>query len=209
MASATAHEVLCLEREDLAADALGLGVEEAKRLLAGVQERMVAAQARLALAGEAACPGCGRAHRHQDSRQIVVRSLFGTLRVQSPRWLGCPCAFRGHAHLQPPRRAAAHPRAGLPGAKFAGLVSCGLSARLLAEVLPLGRPLHPTAVRLHAQAVAQRLEDDLGPEQTSFIEGCPAEWQQLPRPDLPIIVGPDGASCTRPTSARAARAGSR
>ena len=38
------------------------------------------------------------------------------------------------------------------------------SARLLAEVLPLGRPLHATAVRLHTQAVARRLEDGLGTE---------------------------------------------
>ena len=34
-------------------------------------------------------------------------------------------------------------------AKFAGLTSYGLSARLLAEVLPLGRPLQATTVRRH------------------------------------------------------------
>ena len=77
-------------------------------------------------------------------------------------------------------------------AKFAGLASYGTSARLLAEVLPLGRPLHAAAVRLHTQAVAQRLEDELGPEQRSFIAGCPADWEELPRPDLPIVVGIDG-----------------
>jgi len=76
--------------------------------------------------------------------------------------------------------------------KFAGLVSYGLSAKLLAETLPLGRPLHPIAVRLHAQATAERLEDDLGPEQPMFIEGCQAEWDELPRPDLPLTVGLDG-----------------
>jgi hypothetical protein len=59
--------------------------------------------------------------------------------------------------------------------KFAGLVSYGASATLLAELLPLGRPLHPTAIRHHAWAVAQRLENKLGDEQFSFIEGCPRD----------------------------------
>jgi hypothetical protein len=76
--------------------------------------------------------------------------------------------------------------------KFAGLSSYGASATLLAELLPLGRVLHPTAIGHHAWAVAQRLEDELGDEQPSFIEGCPRDWAQLPRPDLPLIVGLDG-----------------
>src|SRR5438105_3941312 len=52
--------------------------------------------------------------------------------------------------------------------------------------------LHAAAVRLHAQATAVRLEDELGPEQPMFIEGCQAEWDELPRPDLPLTVGLDG-----------------
>ncbi|MGH3427569.1 MAG: ISKra4 family transposase, partial [Mycobacteriales bacterium] len=77
-------------------------------------------------------------------------------------------------------------------AKFAGLVSYGLSAQLLGEVFPLGRPLHATAVRHHVQAVAQRLEDELGPEQFSFIDTCQRDREELSRPDLPLVVGLDG-----------------
>jgi hypothetical protein len=76
--------------------------------------------------------------------------------------------------------------------KFAGLVSYGLSARLLEETLPLGRPLSATAVRLHAQATADRLESELGPEQPMFVDGCQRDWDELPRPDLPLTVGLDG-----------------
>jgi hypothetical protein len=36
------------------------------------------------------------------------------------------------------------------------------------------------------------LEDELGEERCSFIEGCPREWEKLPRPDLPLVVGLDG-----------------
>jgi hypothetical protein len=78
-------------------------------------------------------------------------------------------------------------------AKFAGLASYGMSAKLLAEVLPLGRPLHATVLRRQVQAVAQRLEDELGKEQWSFIEGCPAVWEKLACPDLPPVVGLDGS----------------
>jgi hypothetical protein len=76
--------------------------------------------------------------------------------------------------------------------KFAGLVSYGQSVNLLTETLPLGRPLHATAVRLHAQATAEKLEQELGPEQSMFIDGCQADWDELPRPDLPLTVGLDG-----------------
>ena len=76
--------------------------------------------------------------------------------------------------------------------KFAGLVSYGQSAELLAETLPLGRQLHASAVRLHALATGTRLEGELGPEQPMFAEGCQADWDELPRPDLPLTVGLDG-----------------
>ena len=36
----------------------------------------------------------------------------------------------------------------------------------------------------------------------SFVTGCPAEWAELPRPDLPLVVGLDGGyvhSCTQRT----------
>jgi hypothetical protein len=34
-------------------------------------------------------------------------------------------------------------------------------------------------------------ESELGAEQPSFIEGCQRDWDQLPRPDPPLIVGLD------------------
>ena len=87
-------------------------------------------------------------------------------------------------------------------ARFAGLVSYGLSADMLSEVLPLGRALHATTARRQVQATAQRLEDEFGDERPGFITGCPAQWAELPRPDLPLVVGLDGGyvhSCTQRT----------
>jgi len=188
-------DVFTLEREALAPDSLGLHLDEAQDILAAVQEKMVGEQVQVALGKAATCPACEAAHRHKDARQIVVRTLFGVLRLASPRWWHCSCSTHEAATFSPlaellPERTT--PELLYLEAKFAGLVSYQTSAKLLAEVLPLGRPLHATAVRLHAQAVAQRLEDELGEEQFSFIDTCQAEREELPRPDLPIVVGLDG-----------------
>ena len=58
----------------------------------------------------------------------------------------------------------------------------------------MGRTLHATTVRRHTYRVGQRLDDDLAPNARSsfFVEGCPADWEELPRPDLPLTVSLDG-----------------
>src|SRR5215469_10762141 len=53
-------------------------------------------------------------------------------------------------------------------------------------------PLHASTIREHVCSVAQRLENELGEEQWSFIEGCQRDWNQLPPPDGPMTVGIDG-----------------
>jgi hypothetical protein len=47
-----------------------------------------------------------------------------------------------------------------------------MSADMLSEIPPLGRALHATTVRRQVQATAQRLEDELGDEQSRFIDTC-------------------------------------
>ena len=63
---------------------------------------------------------------------------------------------------------------------------------LLAELLPLGGALHATAVRRQVQAVAERLEGELGDERPASSKGCQRDRDELPRPDLPLVVGLDG-----------------
>lgn len=77
-------------------------------------------------------------------------------------------------------------------ARFAAVMSFDLAGHLLGEVLPLGRALHGSAVRDQVTAVARRLEGELGPEQSMFAQGCQRDFDQLPRPDLPLTVGLDG-----------------
>ena len=189
------HEVAQIDREALSVDTLGLHLEEAKNLLQKVQAVLIDEQVRTSLAQQVACPNCGRPRAHKDTRTIVTRTLFGTLHLRSPRWRQCPCQPQTTRTFSP--LAAALPERTTPEllyleSKFAGLVSYGLSARLLAETLPIGRPLYASAVRLHTQATGERLESELGPEQSMFADGCQLDWDELPRPDLPLTVGLDG-----------------
>lgn len=141
------REVFTLHRGALSADTLGLQLAEAKDLLGGVQRVLVEAQAAATLAAEAPCPHCATPRRHKDTRAIVVRSLFGTLHLASPRWWHCACrpqprrTFHPLAVLLPERST---PELGYLQARFAAVTSYGLSATLLGELLPLGRTLHAT-----------------------------------------------------------------
>ena len=71
------REVFAVDRDALAADTLGLHLSEAQDLLAALQDTLVERQVTAAITKEVACPHCGGARRHKDSRPIVMRTLFG------------------------------------------------------------------------------------------------------------------------------------
>lgn len=125
-----------------------------------------------------------------------MRTLFGVARLPSPRWWSCPCTPAPAATFSP--LAGLLPERSTPELRYweaayaAESSSYTAAARLLSGVFPLGRTLDARTVRRHTHAVAQRLEDELGEEQFSFIDTCPAEWAELPRPDLPLVVSLDG-----------------
>jgi hypothetical protein len=176
-ASPVVREVFTLDRDDLAPDTLGLQLGEAKDLLSAVQDTVVERQVNAAITKQVACPDCGRARQHKDTRTIVVRSLFGALRLASPRWWHCGCRDRPARTFQPlaellPERTT--PELAYLQACFAALVSYGITADLLGELLPLGPRLYPAVVRRQTQAVAQRLEDELGEERAQFHRHLPA-----------------------------------
>ena len=98
------REVFAFDRDDLAPDTLGLQLAEAKDLLAAVQQTLVETAGQRRDRQAVACPHCGRPRRHKDTRTIVVRTLFGTLRLASPRWWHCACRPPADPHLQPAGR---------------------------------------------------------------------------------------------------------
>src|SRR3954471_12855596 len=73
------QEVATLERGPLQAEGLGLTLAEAKGLLRGVQEAVVAQQAAEFVAQQEGCPDCGKARPRKGRHAIVYRTLFGKL----------------------------------------------------------------------------------------------------------------------------------
>ena len=132
-------------------EGLGLTLAEAKDLLRGVQETMVAEQVAEFVAQQECCPDCGRPRPRKGRHEIVYRTLFGKLRLDSPRLYACPCQER--RPVPAPARWPSGSPSGRPRswptwrAKFAALMSYGLTVDLLAEILPLGEELNTTAVR--------------------------------------------------------------
>jgi hypothetical protein len=189
------QEVATLERGPLQPEGLRLTLAEAKDLLRGVQEAIVAEQVTEFMSQQEGCPHCGQARPRKGRHEIVYRTLPGKLRLDSPRLYGCPCreATRTSESLlarRLPGRTA--PELVYLETKFASLVLYGLTVDLLAEILPLGAELNTTAVRRQVRAVAERAEGELGAERLHFIEGCQRDRDQIPRPDPPLTAGLDG-----------------
>jgi hypothetical protein len=178
------QEVAELERHSLRPENLGLMLSEAKELLHEVQKAMVTHQTTRYLTQQISCPECGGIRSHKGKHQIVLRTLFGKLRLDSPRLYHCGCcskeehrSFSPLAELLTERTA---PELAYLENKFAAMISYGLTAKLLAEVLPTGANINVAGVYRNLQRVGQ------------FIEGCQRDWDALPPPGPPLTVGLDG-----------------
>ena len=112
-------DVMRIAKPDTLADLASLGLAEGKRLLAGVQREIVAAQARAHTVRRPACRGCGDVCRVKDYRQHAIATLFGQVTVRLPRsavrsvprprqaWDGHrtsarPRSWIGYGHNSPP-----------------------------------------------------------------------------------------------------------
>jgi len=198
------ENIVCLERGPLRPEDLGLTLAEAKDLLEGVQHTIVEQQIAEYLEHQAHCPCCGKKRLSKgDHHPLVYRTLFGKLRLRSMRLYNCECqphttrTFSPLVQLLTERTA---PELLYLETKFASLISYGLTVNLLQEVLPIGHAINATTVRNKVHAVGQRIDNELGEERVFFIDGCERDWEQLPRPDLPLAVGIDGGyvhSCTQ------------
>lgn len=197
-------EVFSLERksDDLCPETLGLKLDEAKAILAELQTTLITAQAMRFLEQQSSCPECGVPYPKNGTHHLTFRTLFGTIKLASQRFYSCSChqaktrrqgqkeiSFSPLANLLSERTA---PEFTYLQTKWAAVMSYGRTAKLLEEVLPLEKRISTAALSAHVQQVATRIDGELGDEQSSFIEGCPAEWETLPEPGAPLIMGIDG-----------------
>jgi hypothetical protein len=189
------QEIACVEREDLTPTTLGLTLAEGKALLKALQEIVVQQQLTAYLKTQRPCTHCGHPQRSKGYHATQVRTVFGTIPIHSLRLYQCPCQSDGARTFSPlttllPEHVT--PELLFLETKWAALVPYGVTAELLQDVLPIDDTLAPCTIREHVFTVAERLEQQLGEEQWSFIDSCPAEWSRLPIPNGPLTVGIDG-----------------
>jgi hypothetical protein len=72
---------------------LGLTLDETKRLLAGLQQEIVAAQVRDHAVRRPTCSRCGGGCRVKDYQDHVVATLFGRVTARLPRFRCAACSW--------------------------------------------------------------------------------------------------------------------
>ena len=158
------------------------------------------------LAARVACPDCGRPRRHKDARTITLRTAVRPpARCRKPALASLPLPPAAAQDVQPAGRDPAradHARAALPRVQVRQprllRPQRPAARRAAAARATLARDQHPPP----RPATAERLEGELGAERAMFIDGCQRDWEQLPRPDMPLTVGLDGGyvhACEQPS----------
>ena len=135
------RQVLTIERQELAMETLGVNLTEGKALLAGVQDFVVAQQAREELEQRRAYPQCRRRYTTKDSGSTPVSTVFGRVEVLNPRWNRCDCQTEGPQTFRPMRtwlNGQTSPEMLYLETKWASLIPFARATDLLKEVLPVG-----------------------------------------------------------------------
>jgi hypothetical protein len=125
--------------------------------------------------------------------QMLRRTIFGDINLQSPRWYRCACEERfthvTYSALNTILTTHTAPELEFLLAKWSAHLSFAAVVDLLHDVLPVDPCLQVETVRRHVFATAERLEAELGPEQFTYDAGCQLEIEASPEPGPPITVG--------------------
>jgi hypothetical protein len=156
------EEVGCLSREALSPATLGMSLAEGKGLLAEIQQQMVEHQVHAFIKENNRCPHCHKPRGRKDTKQLVMRTIFGKLNLPNPRLYTCSCRPQATKSVTPlahhlPERTT--PELKYLQSKWASLVSYGLTVDLLEEALPL--TANTMTIRRHTQETAESLEKDM------------------------------------------------
>ena len=189
------QEVLQIEKGHLQPENLGLSLAEAKELLLQTQCSLVNQQIAEYQKQQELCSHCHQKLLHKDRRTITYRTPFGKLKLPSHRLFHCACTEQATRSFSPVAnllKERTSPELLYLESNFASLMAYGLSSKILQELLPIEGQINATSIRNNLHSLGQRLESELPEEAGILFEGCQREWDKLPRPELPLVVGMDG-----------------
>ncbi|UEM24368.1 ISKra4 family transposase (plasmid) [Skermanella mucosa] len=184
-------EILQFDKGDDRLEMIGLSFDEAKAALAGIQGGVVTAQAASFLARHRSCDLCGSLLLSKGPGRTRFRTAFGTIALSSPRFHHCSCQPRTARTFSPLNlllTARIAPELLYLETRWASLVSYGMTAELLRDVLPIGGTADASTVRRHLHKVAGRHDADLSDEQPGGL----GAGEDQPLPQGSVIVGIDG-----------------
>jgi len=135
---------------------LGLTLSEAKRLLAGVQREIVAAQARDHAVRRPDCSRCGGVCRVKDYRDHAVSTLFGQVTLRLPRFRCAACGGI-EAGMAWPAHCRSTPELDRLQAHLSALTTYRTAADVLGQMFPVDAGEHHETVRRHTLKVGEAL----------------------------------------------------
>jgi hypothetical protein len=153
-------DVLKFNRPDDLGDIanLGLTLAEGKLLLAGLQQEIVAAQAKGHAVRRPDCRSCGEVCRVKDYRNHAVATLFGQVTVRLPRFrcAGCGGNEAGHGW---PSHCRSTPELDRLQAHLCALMTYRVAAAVLEQMFPVGAGNDPETLRSHTLKIGADLRD--------------------------------------------------
>ncbi len=137
---------------------VGLTLAEAKRLLAGVQREIVAAQAGTHAVRRPSCACCGDVCRLKDYRDHAVSTLFGPVTLRLPRFRCAACGGI-EAGIAWPAHCRSTPELDRLQAHLCALMTYRTAADVLAQMFPVAARTHHETLRRHTLKVGEALGD--------------------------------------------------
>jgi hypothetical protein len=169
---------------------LGLTLAEAKQLLMGVQQAVVAAQSRDHAVLRRDCLTCGDRCHVKDLRPHQIATLFGPVTMRLPRFRCVGCGRRATG-VRWPSHCRSTPELDELRAHLSALMPYRVAAGVLAHLLPVGAGKSPETLRRHTLKVGKRLREaaTVMPEvaasaitvtvDSTFIRGCHDDERHL------------------------------
>jgi hypothetical protein len=165
----------------LNADALGLSLTDGKILLERLQQTIAGAQTDEFCELHQVCQSCHRRNPVKDYRLRKIETVFGTVRVRSPRIISCPCEPPFYLELPTVPLAPVLPERSTPElqllqSKLCASLSYRRAAKILQEFLPVNATFNHVSLRNRTLRVGQRIDGVSPPIDPVASTEAPAGW---------------------------------
>ncbi|WP_338877360.1 ISKra4 family transposase (plasmid) [Spirosoma sp. SC4-14] len=184
--------VLAFDKECQDVANIGLSLPESKQLLEALQAQIVQQQANCFLAQ--ALPKLPTSRVLKDYRPLTLRTLFGTVRLRSPRFtvfqlLDKPQTVSPLRSLLTQRTT---PEMLYLETKWAASLSYSQTATLLKDVLPVDKKLNAATIRNHLGQVARQVDSHLSVAPLTNPADLLVCQSAVTEAEGPLVMGVDG-----------------